>query len=38
MSARIRLLFFAVLAFLPAVIAPVSRIVASGSCPGPCCK
>jgi hypothetical protein len=38
MTIRVRLLFFAVLAFLPAVIAPVSRIVSSGACPGPCCK
>lgn len=38
MRARFRVLLFAILALVPAVMASASRLVSSGSCPGPCCK
>ena len=38
MLTRARLMLFALIALLPTVMAAASRVVSSGSCPGPCCK
>jgi hypothetical protein len=38
MTTRIRVLFFSLLALVPGAVAFVSRFMASGACPGPCCK
>jgi hypothetical protein len=38
MTTRIKVLFFTVLAFVPGAVAFAQRFVASGACPGPCCK
>jgi hypothetical protein len=38
MTIRLRVLLFSVLAFVPGAVAFVSRFMASGACPGPCCK
>jgi len=35
---RLRLLLWGLLAFVPGAVAFVSRFMASGACPGPCCK
>ena len=38
MTTRLRVLLFAIIALVPGVLSAASRIISSGSCPGPCCK